>query len=247
MAKSFQKNQNGVAHILLALLIVVVLAAVGLVAWKVNNNSSGPATGIDKVTQDKCMAEVNDKQLCKFAGAFANVTNFKVAGTNTDSTGATSSLDLSYDSKGNSSMVVKQSGQEAGSVVVYSGVTYVKDPTDNQWFKFAADDKNAPQGLDLKKEFAKADFKNDTGQKLTYKNLGTEKCGDLNCYKYQETDPAKTTETTYLYIDTKESLLRRVTTSDSSDKTSTDFSVSYGAVTISLPSPTKDVPAATAQ
>jgi outer membrane lipoprotein-sorting protein len=246
MTNKLQKNQNGIAHVLLAVLVVAVVAAIGLVAWKVNNNRSTASTAIDKVVQDKCMTEVNDKQLCKFAGAFANVTNFKVAGTSTDSTGAAATLDLAYDSKNNISMVIKQSGQES-AVVVYGGVTYVKDPTDNQWFKFAVGDKNAPEALDIKKEFTKADFKNDAGQKLAYKNLGTEQCGSLKCYKYQETDPAKSTETTYLWIDTKDSLLRRVTTSDSKDKTNTDFSLTYGSVVISLPSPTKDVPAAATQ
>lgn len=246
MVKRLQKNQNGIAHVLLALLIIVVLAVVGLVAWKVNDNRSTASTSVDKAVQDKCMTEVNDKQLCKFAGAFANATNYKVVGTSTDSTGATATMDLSYDSKSNISMVIKQSGQEQ-AIVVYGGVTYVKDPTDNQWFKFAAADKNAPAALDLKKEFAKADFKNESGQKLTYKNLGTEKCDKLTCYKYQETDPGKSSQITYLWIDTKDSLLRRVSTSDSQDKTSSDMTVTYGSVTIALPSPTKDVPAAPAQ
>src|SRR3989344_4701929 len=116
-------------------------------------------------------------------------------------------------------MLVKVNGQEQGNVVVYSGVTYSKDYTDGQWFKFAASDTAKPETVDLKKEFLKSDFKNDSGQNLTYKNLGTEQCGVLKCHKYQETDPAKLTETTYLLFDTKDFLLRRVTANDSKANT----------------------------
>ncbi len=242
MTKKLQKNESGIAHVLLALLVVVVLAVIGLVAWKVNNNRSTASTAVDKVVQDKCMTEVNDKQLCKFAGVFANVTDYKVAINGTDSTGP-SVITLSYDSKNNISEHVTQNGKDQGSVIVYSGVTYVKDSTtEGVWFKFAAGDKNAPAALDLKKEFLKADFKNDSGQKFTYKNLGTEKCDKLTCYKYQETDPAKPTETTYLFIDTKDSLLRRISVSDSTAKTSAEMTITYATVVIAAPSPTKDVP-----
>ncbi len=242
MTKKLQRNQNGIAQVMLAAIVIVVIAAIGLVAWKVSSNRSTLSTGINKATQDKCMTEVNDKQLCKFAGVFANVTDYKVAINGTDSTGP-SVITLSYDSKNNISENVTQNGKDQGSVIVYSGVTYVKDSTtEGVWFKFAAGDKNAPAALDLKKEFLKADFKNDSGQKFTYKNLGTEKCDKLTCYKYQETDPAKPTETTYLFIDTKDSLLRRISVSDSTAKTSAEMTITYATVVIAAPSPTKDVP-----
>lgn len=242
MTKKLQRNQNGIAQVMLAAIVIVVIAAIGLVAWKVSSNRSTLTTGINKATQDKCMTEVNDKQLCKFAGAFANITDYKVVINGTDSTGP-SVITLSYDSKNNISENVTQNGQDQGSVIVYSGATYVKDSTtEGVWLKFAAGDKNAPAALDIKKEFLKADFKNDSGQKFTYKNLGTEKCDKLTCYKYQETDPAKPTETTYLFIDTRDSLLRRISVSDSTAKTSAEMTITYETVVITAPSPVKDAP-----
>lgn len=231
---------GGLAHIQLALLMAVVVAAVGLVAWKVTDNRSTIATGINQDTQSKCITVVNDKLFCKFAGVFANVTNYKATISITDQNGASANYDLAYDGKNNSSMVVKQNGQEQGNIVVYSGVTYSKDYSDGQWFKYGTGDKNTPQFLDLKKEFLKADFKGDNGQKLEYKNLSTEKCGELKCYKYQETDPQKPTETNYLWFDTKDYLLRRVSANDG--KTSTEMTVTYASVSITQPSPTKDAP-----
>src|SRR3972149_7763655 len=174
MSKKFQKNENGITQVLLAVLVIAVIAAVGLVAWKVYNNRSTLSTGINKVTQDKCTTVVNDKQFCKFAGVFANVGDYKVTVSSTDQTG-TSVVELANDSKGNSSMIVKQNGQEQGNIVVYGGVTYLKDYTDGKWFKYGANDANKPETVDLKKEFLKSDFKGDNGQKLEYKKIGTEK------------------------------------------------------------------------
>lgn len=244
MTKKLQKNESGIAHVLLAVLIIVVIAAVGLVGWKVNNNRSTTTTNINKEVQDKCKTAVNDDLFCKFAGAFGNVGDYKVTLNTTDQSGI-SAIELANDSKNNSSMVVKQNGQEQANIVVYSGVTYAKDYTDGKWFKYGANDTNKPQAVDLKKEFLKGDFKGDNGQKLEYKKIGTEKCDKLTCYKYQVIDSQKPTETDFLWFDTKAFLLRRATVNDSKANTSAEMTITYASVSISLPSPTKDAPAAT--
>ena len=246
MAKSFQKNESGIANVLLALLVVIVLAAIGAVAWKVNDNRSTSSISINKEVQNKCTTAVNDELFCKFAGAFGNVGDYKVTVNSTDQTG-TSVLELANDSKGNSSMMVKVNGQEQGNTVVYSGVTYSKDYTDGQWFKFASSDTNKPATVDLKKEFLTGDFKGDNGQKLEYKKIGTEKCDKLSCYKYQIVDSQKSTETDFIWFDTKDFLMRRATVSDSKTNTNVEMTITYESVTIALPSPTKDVPAAATQ
>ena len=246
MTKKFQKNMSGLAHVQLALLVAVIIGVVGLVGWKVSDNSSTSSISINKEVQDKCMAAVNDEQFCKFAGAFGNVGDYKVAVNSTEQTG-TSTLELANDSKGNSSMLVKVNGQEQGNIIVFNGTTYSKDYTDGKWFKYAASDTTKPETVDLKKEFLKGDYKGDNGQKLEYKKIGTEKCGELTCHKYQVVDPEKTTETDFLWFDTKDFLLRRATVNDSKAGTSVEMTVTYSSVTITEPSPTKDIPAAAAQ
>src|SRR3990167_7860275 len=64
---SLPKNENGMAHVLLAVLVIIVLGAIGAVAWKVNDNRSTSSTSINKEVQDKCTTAVNDEQFCKFA------------------------------------------------------------------------------------------------------------------------------------------------------------------------------------
>ena len=225
-------------------LVVVILVGGGVwLATKDNNNGSSTktATSVNKELQDKCMTEVNDAIFCKFAGAFGAASAYKVTA-NTTATEGTSVLEISSDASNNSQMVVKQNGQEQGNVIIFSGVTYSKDYTDGKWFKYSSSDVNKPTVVDLKKEFAKGDFKTDSGQKIDYVKIGTEKCANLTCYKYQIKDPSKPTEEGFIWFDTKDYLLRRLTIQDSG--TSTDMSLTYGSVNISVPSPTKDVPSA---
>jgi len=206
--------------VLLLVVLVVAVGGIWLATKDGGTDGSKTSSSFNKEVQAKCMADVNEELFCKFASV----------------------LELATDSKGNSSMVVKQNGQEQGNLISYNGVTYSKDYTDGQWFKYAAGDTTKPETVDLKKEFVKGDFKADNGEKIGYNKVGTEKCGNLNCYKYQIKDPTKPTEEGFLWFDTKDYLMRRVTIKDGS--TNTDMSLSYGAVNISAPSPTKDVPSA---
>lgn len=222
-------------------LVIVILIVIGGGIWLANKDSS-PNVSMNKELYDKCMADVNDKTFCTFAGAFGNVSAYKVEATSTSDSG-TSTIEMSSDSKNNSQMVIKQNGQEQANVVSYNGSTYSKDYTDGKWFKYPAGDANAPQTTDLKKEFAKGDFKNDKGQKIDYVNSGTEACGDLTCYKYQVKDPALPEQQGYVWFDNKDYLMRKLTIKDS--KSDTVMLVSYPTVTIAEPSPTKEVPAGT--
>src|SRR3989344_1313082 len=221
----------------LVLLAVVVVAGGG--AYLVTKD--GGTISVNKELQSKCTTQVNDETFCKFAGVFANAGDYKVSVTSNDQSGA-STIELASDSKGNSSMVVTQGGQEQGNIVLFNGVTYLKDPTDGQWFKFSSTDTNKPEVLDLKKEIAKGDFKGDAGQTLQYKQIGTEACGNLTCFKYQVIDPQKPNEEGFLWFDTKDYLLRRVTAK--SNGSTTDMNLTYTKVSISEPSPTKDLPSA---
>lgn len=219
-------------------LLVVAVVIIGGGIW-LATKGGGTSVSINKELQSKCLTQVNDDLFCKFAGAFGNAGDYRVTVNTTDGT-STSVLELSSDSKSNSSMVVRTNGQEQGSVVLYNGVTYVKDSSDGQWFKYGASDTNKPEVLDLKKEFVKGDFKSDNGEKIDYIKIGTEKCGDLTCYKYQVKEPAKADQEGFLWFDTKNYLLRRVTIKQGSSNT--DMSVNYTSVSISEPSPTKDFP-----
>lgn len=221
--------------------LIVLIVVVIIVGGGIYLATKDKGTSVNKELQSKCTTEVNDETFCKFVGVFGNAGDYKVSISSNDQSGA-SVIELASDSKGNSSMVVKKDGQEQGSIIVFNGVTYLKDPTDGQWFKFSSTDANKPEVLDLKKEFAKGDFKGDAGQTLQYKKIGTEACGNLSCFKYQVVDPQKSNEESFVWFDTKDYLLRRVTAKN--DGNTTDMNLTYTKVSISEPSPTKDLPSA---
>jgi outer membrane lipoprotein-sorting protein len=77
---------------------------------------------------------------------------------------------------------------------------------------------------------------------ITYKNLGTEACGNLTCYKYQVTTATAAGAKQYVWFDTTSYQLRRWQYSDSSTGT-TDMAISYQPVTISQPSPVQPLSA----
>lgn len=217
--------------------VIVVVIVVGGGVWLATKGEEGPkASNINKELQSKCMTEVNDELFCKFAGAFGNVEAFKVMATSTSDQGTYSS-EILTDAKDNNQMIIKQNDQEQINIVTYNGTTYLKDYTDGQWIKYAANDPNKPEVTDLKKEFAKGNFKSDSGQKITYTKVGTEACGNLKCYKYQVKDP-DTPGDNFLWFDTKDYLLRKITLKDSSS--STEMTVNYETVNITEPSPTKE-------
>ncbi|OGL35689.1 hypothetical protein A3F65_01200 [Candidatus Saccharibacteria bacterium RIFCSPHIGHO2_12_FULL_47_16b] len=217
--------------------LVAAVVVIGGGIW-IATSGGEKELSLNKEIQQKCMTEVNDDLFCKFAGAFGNANSFKVEATSTSDQGA-SSYEISTDAKDNNQMVVKQNGQEQFNVVTYNGTTYLKDYTDGQWIKYASNDPNKPEVADFKKEFAKGNFKSDSGQKITYTKIGTEACGSLQCYKYQVKDPDSPGDN-FLYFDTKDYLLRRITLKGSTS--STEMTVNYAAVNITEPSPTKEAP-----
>jgi outer membrane lipoprotein-sorting protein len=73
---------------------------------------------------------------------------------------------------------------------------------------------------------------------LSFKNLGTEACGSLTCYKYQVSDTAIPGKQ-YVWFDTSSYKLRRWQYINGSD--TTDMTLSYSTVTITAPSPVQSV------
>ena len=226
-------------------LAVIVVAVVGI--WlgtkgddksTDSSKSSGTSLSINKEAQDKCLAAVNDKVFCKFAGAFANIGDYKVNVTSNGTDGS-SVIELANAANGNSLMVSKVNGVENANVVVFNGVTFAKDPADGQWIKFSATSTSKPEAVDRKKEFLKADYKNDSGKAEQYVNKGTEACGSLTCYKYQIIDPDKPNDEGFLWFDNSSYLLRRISSKDSNGTTA-EMTFSYESVNITEPTPVKE-------
>lgn len=199
--------------------------------------SKGTFVTVDKNVESKCMAEVNDKKFCKFAAHVKKIGDYKLT-LNATASNSTTSYEVSGSKEGNTQMTVSTDGKKVATIVVFDNVTYVEDPADSAWIKYASSAANKPEVFDLKKEIGKDDFKGDKGQKLVYKSLGTETCDtNLTCYKYQITDTQNTSTQTYLWFDNLQFLLRKLTANDNTS--SSEMTMSYQGVSIVQPAPVK--------
>lgn len=202
-----------------------------------SSSSSSPSVSVNKEVQDKCLAEVKDATFCKFAGAFANVSDYSAIMTSV-SDGTTTVANMAISASGNSSMTVKENGTTSANIVFYDGSTYIQDPSDQQWFKYTAAD--APAVLDIKKEFLATGFKDDSGTSNQFVNKGTETIDGKECYKYQVIETDKPDQQGFMWFDKDSFLLRKLSNVDGGTVLSMTFS--YDKVSISQPSPIKATP-----
>jgi outer membrane lipoprotein-sorting protein len=199
------------------------------------SSSSSSSLNLNKEVQAKCLTEVKDDIFCKFAGAFANISDYSLVMTSI-SEGKTTSAKIDLAANGDSSMLVKVDGESSAAIVSYGGNTYVQDSSDQQWIKQAGT--NSSLSIpNIKKEFIDSGFKNDNGKTDQYFNKGTETVDGVDCYKYQVVDSDKPTEQGFMWFSKDTFLLHKI----SSKTADTDLTMtfSYSKVNIAQPSPVK--------
>lgn len=237
---SLQKDNRGLAHVVVVVLVVVVLAAVGFAGWRVmqdKDDSGDPvASEAAKVAEDACKAEIDDKDFCKFASNWSSLGAYKSVMESSSDEG-TSTLTLETDGGEKTKMTTVADGQTVAEYISIGSSTYVKDLTDGAWVKYTSEDyqtTDVSDDLDF-------DFNDETipeEQRTTYKNLGKEACGDLTCFKYQIVDPTNSDDEQTLWFDDDDYKLRRWRFVV--DGSTTDAAFSYESVTITEPSPIKE-------
>jgi len=241
MKFNYKKDEHGVAHLMLIVLVAVVVAVIGGVAWKVssNKNGSNSSTGSSALSaqaKSACMSTYNDSSLCSFEAASAASPIDKTAYTATltnNQSGSTSTLTFKQDGKGNTALTMT-GGDVAGqfNTIEFGGSTYMQ--SDGTWIKYPSG--SAP--TQTSDPSTNLDFLSSlTSTKFT--KVGTEACGDLSCLKYQISDNITPNATQYVWFDTSQYKLREWKSTDSTSGT-TDMKLSYGAVSISAPSPVQD-------
>lgn len=248
--KNVHKDQRGIGHAVLAVLIVVVVAAVGFAGYRVMQNNKKPAaakTTAGKAVNSACLKVYNDQNLCNAAAVSTDFSKLAYTAVDTSvdaSTGQTSKITLQSDGKGNTAFTTG-SGSQSYSTVEIGSTVYTKLAGATSWTKYSSS--AAPStpnpSSDIKTEFS--DTSTPAAKRIQYKSLGKEKCGNLTCYKYQVIDPATPGTTNYVWFDTKDYRLQRWYGKDAQG--TNDFVITYGSVTIKVPSPVVDAsaPAAT--
>ena len=246
MKKSLYKDERGLGQAVVIIVVVAVIAAVGLIGWQVmqKNKTSNPASSspVAKAADTACLKVYHDKTLCNAEAASVNFDKlaYTAVDTSVDTQGQTSKITMSNDGKGDTSMTM-EGGSQAFSSVQIGSTSYTKSPGSTSWTKYTS---NAPTTTNpssaLKTSFS--DTSTPAAKLIQYKNLGKDTCGNVSCVKYQVVDPA-TPGTNYIWFSTKDYRMMRWY-GKSTDGSTNDFVITYGAVKITAPSPVIDASSA---
>lgn len=253
MKTSLYKNSRGIAH-LAAIVIVVVVLVAGAAGYyvynknKSNNPSLAGKTPAEKTaikeTETACSKAYNDKDFCKFASSYTGKGPYKMAFVTTDKTGKAGTIIIEVDAKDNTSMVTQDNGKETAAFISLNGDTYMKNEADGSWLKYPkSTDTPANEKPSSGFKFDNSEFTKPVEQRTSIKKLGKEKCGSSNCIKYSFVDPTEKTMTDgILWIGDKDFQLHKLSYKDADGNTLV-VEFTYTAVTISVPSPVKEMSA----
>ncbi len=233
MFKNIRKDSRGVAPVVLIIVAAVVLAGIGFVAYRVATKDKSSDSLLSTAEQKAAAAECekkNDKDLCKFMTSWK--ANQKYRMTITDQDGQKSTFEID----GNKSRMSMPMNGAPYEVITIDKTTYTK--AGETWYKQTHNDQSDQFAEDFKVDFDEPSDSEEVEDTTTYKNLGKEACGDLQCFKYQViTDDSEETE--FIWFDDNDYQLRRVR-SESKDG-ATEMTFEYDNVSISEPSPVKEL------
>ncbi len=239
-----QKDQSGIAHLVAIVAAVIVVAIIGFVGWKVssdNKDSGNNNVTVNKQTQDACLQQIDDKDLCKFAASFNPNASYKATATVTGSS-SDGTMTVETDGKGNTSLSRNAGGQQIDSITLGNS-TYIKESSSDTWLKYTASSTNNAETSNPADDL-KIDASNLTANNtISYKSLGKETCGSKTCFKYQIVDKNNPNTTQYIWFDDKDYQLQRFYNKDPNSGT-IDMSFTYQSVNITAPSPVQDATSA---
>ncbi len=246
MTKKIGWDERGIAHVLLMLLGVIVIAGVAFAGYKVankktdnstntntsSNSSSSSSTGSSTSVEATCLAAYHDANLCHFASSASSFdkTAYTATLSLVQNGGTNSTTTLKNDGKGNTSLTGSGGGQVINAITL-DGVEYVQSNNTGPWVEYpsgaTAPTSNPTSNMDISVVGSTT---------TTFKSLGKEACGSLDCYKY-EIDSKLTPDTKQIvWFDTSSYKLREWNYADNSGD-STDMKITYGSVNITKPSP----------
>ena len=145
------KHESGFAH-LMAVLVIVVLAAIGGIGYVVMNKQKDKSSTGSNIVQsavsnkaitDACNKELNDKDFCKFASNWSQLSNYKTTISSTSAEGTTVMV-AETENADKSKVATSTNGKEAAAYVTLGKDFYTKDEADNTWTKFTDDSTTKP-------------------------------------------------------------------------------------------------------
>lgn len=243
-------NQKGFSPIII-IVVVVVIAIGGVLLLSKGSIPGGPVLpGLTQRATEADFAFIEDENLRKHFVAQSNQTTYR---TKTYSDAADLTFVMEIEVKGESfntrDVEYQPADQETRHKIQLGDAIYVKDYSDNKWWKQTLEplpEETPPQ--DLPEEEEPKDFKEEYSQPdLEFKFLGKEACGPsagsgLTCFKYEQLNggPEEMAFNRIFWFDDQKYLLRKEETTVGEFGTSVEYS--YDGINLVPPSPTKDVP-----
>lgn len=227
---------------LIGALLAILLVAMGVFFYQ---RQTQPSSEQQAALQEMLAECRYDADFCRYMAAQAAAMKQGVVITSSSQIeGVTAISEMRMDKDGNWSSDTYMGDKLQSSMVVFEGSTYTKDLQDGAWYVFSSASSNETTPT---KEFdPETTFEYDD-EEMTITKIGQEACGELTCDKYEIVLPADedavALEKYYLFVDTKEHLARKIEMTFAEG--SSVMECRYEAVTISKPSPIKEMPSFT--
>jgi uncharacterized protein (UPF0333 family) len=225
---TLNRNQSGIAHLML-ILVIVVIAGVGGAGYYVWNQSKDKESGSsaqsasDKEVEAECKRTIEDKDLCKMASnSVFDKGNYVIT-----ITGSQDGQQLTWtiQNDGENSQL-NMFGMET---ITYNGDSYMKEASGG-WVKYPKSDSDAEASADSFTE--DLDFSDEEAS--YYTKVGKEACGSLTCFHYSYKDPNDSANNAEFWFDDKEYKIRKVTSASTEDG-SMEMLITYGNAKVSPP------------
>lgn len=237
MIKTFGKDSRGIAPLILILVGVVVVAGIGFAAWRILGKKDTPANkAADSSAEAKCGSD--DADLCKFFANYKVHDTYKVNSEHTTTDGTKSATVFEGQGKDKSHIIFNVQGVDTEMIII-GKVTYTKASSGTWWKQTQPEDEPNEYTQDYEPDLEGPSKDEPEVPKTEYKKIGTEACGDLQCFKYQVIDPTSPDQEQFIWFDTKDYQIRRQLTSN--DDGTDDMAYTYTAITINEPSPVKEL------
>jgi outer membrane lipoprotein-sorting protein len=227
--------------------IIGILLVLGVGGFVYFQQKSGPKMSPEiKKAQQEMMSNCKfDADFCKYAanGIVAMSGGYTMTSESTYN-GKKSKMIMKADGKENSESTTYTDGKEEGSFISLNKTTYMKGPGETVWTEFPpTKDETGKQTTNLfdfeglKKELGNT--AKDMADNLVVKKVGSEKCGVYTCTVFEMTEKTSNS-TTKIWVDTTKYLARKMEVQSKEGLSTMMFE--YGPVTITKPSPVKQMP-----
>lgn len=233
--KSYDKRSGfHLAPVISIVGVVILLGVVGFLFWNNVGKKTAGDVALDVASQKvraECEKEA-DKDICKFLTNWKQSEKYRMTSVTEDGTKSV------YEMDGNNTRM-KTDGEYAYEVITIGKVTYTK--AGSTWYKSSIKPREGDTMEVRKVEFDEpADSSNEENKSTTtYKLIGKEACGNMQCFKYQIVDSTDSSATNYVWFDDEDYLIRKSSNESADGKYETTYE--YDNISVKEPSPVKDL------